>query len=54
MQCWILDFKMAKEENENMKVARDMEKRVGLVRWRALRAGVSPETLEAVIGEWNA
>lgn len=54
MQCWISDCRMAKEENENMKVARDMEKRVGLVRWRALGAGVSPETLEVVTGEWNA
>lgn len=54
MQCWVLDCKMAKEENENMKVARDLEKRVALVRWRALRAGVSPGTLEVVTGEWNA
>ena len=45
---------MAKEENGNMKAARDTEKRVGLVICRALRGGESPEILEVVIGEWNA
>ena len=45
---------MAKEENENMKVVRDIEKRAGLGICRALRVGESPEMLEVVIGEWNA
>lgn len=45
---------MAKEENENMKVVRDTEKRVGLVKWKGLRARESSEILEVVTGEWNA
>ena len=37
---------MAKEKNENMKVVRDIEKRVGLVKWKELGVRESSEILE--------
>lgn len=33
---WILDFKLSKEENENMKGVRNSERMVVMVDWRGL------------------